>query len=135
MRTTPPSYQLQYAPSECLGGALRVDIREIEKQGRGSVTAHRPVRQCFCVQAVFPHARNKPTIRPSALQPQDQVHSSRLGINSQVFPQHAFQACRCRFPALGIELPHPLDMAREMPFRDEGRDDGLRKLGTAACKV
>ena len=46
-----------------------------------------------------------------------------------------------RFPGLplllsafGIEFAHPLDMAREMPFRYEGRDDGLRKLGTAACK-
>src|SRR3954467_3674148 len=73
-------------------------------------------------------------IRPSAVQPQDQMHSSRLRINSQVFDQHALQACRCRFPTLGIELPHPLDMAREMPFRDEGSDYSLRERGTASRK-
>ena len=77
---------------------------------------------------------DKPAIRPLALQSQDQVHSPRLRIDSHVFPQHAFQARRCRFPALGIELAHPLDMAREMAFRDEGRDDGLRKLGAAPCE-
>jgi hypothetical protein len=74
----PPSYQPQDSPSEFLGGALRVNIREIEKQGRGAITTDRPIRQCFPVHAIFSHARNKPTIRPSALQPQDQVHSSWL---------------------------------------------------------
>lgn len=39
----PPSYQLQDTPSEILGGALGVNIREIEQQGRGSILAHRPI--------------------------------------------------------------------------------------------
>ena len=40
----PPSYQPQDPPSETLGGALRVDIREIEQQSRSSITTHRPIR-------------------------------------------------------------------------------------------
>jgi hypothetical protein len=74
----PRSYQLQYTASKILGGALRVNIREIEKQGRGSITIHRPIRQCFSVQTLFSHARHKPTVRPAALQPQDQMHSTWL---------------------------------------------------------
>ena len=62
------------------------------------------------------------------------MHSSRLGIDLQVFPQHALQACCRRFPTLGIELPHALDMTREVPFRDEGGEYRLRKRWTAACK-
>ena len=27
-----------------------------------------------------------------------------------------------------------MDMAREVPFSDEGSDESLRKLGTATCK-
>ena len=73
-----PSYQPQDAPCESLGGAPGVDIREIEKQGPGSVTTHRPIGQRFSVQALFPHTRNKATIRPPAVQPQNQMHSSRL---------------------------------------------------------
>ena len=125
------SHQPQDALAELLGGALGVDVREIEQQGRGAIAAHGPVRQGFRVQAIFPHARDKPAVRPPALQAQDQVHASRLRIDSHVLAQHAFQARGGRFPALGIELPHPLDMAREMPFGDEGGDDGLRKPGTA----
>jgi hypothetical protein len=73
-----PSYQLQDASSESLGSALGVDIREIEKQRRGSIAIHRPVRQGFPIQTLFSHARNKPTIGPSALEPQDQMHSTWL---------------------------------------------------------
>ena len=51
-----------------------------------------------------------------------------------MFAQHAFQACYRRFPTLGIELSHPLDMAREAPFGNEGCDDGLRKHGAAPGK-
>ena len=40
----PPSYQPQDPPRETLGGALRINIREIEQQGRGSITTHRPIR-------------------------------------------------------------------------------------------
>jgi hypothetical protein len=57
-----PSYQSRDTPSEILGGALRVNIRETKKQGRGSIITDRPIRQCFPVQALFSHARNKPTI-------------------------------------------------------------------------
>ena len=128
------SYQPQDSLSEFLCGPLRVDIRETEKQGRRSISTRRPVRQCFAVQPVFLHACNEAAIRASSLQPQDQVHASWLCIDSHVFPQHGFQACDRRFPALAIKLAHPLDVAREVPFRYERRDDRLRKPGTAACK-
>jgi hypothetical protein len=72
------SNQLQDSPSEFLGGALRVYIREVDKQGRGAIATDHPIRQCLAVQAIFAHAFDKPAIRPPALQPQDQVHSSRL---------------------------------------------------------
>ena len=77
----------------------------------------------------LPHARNELAIRQSALQPQDQVHSTRLRIDSHLLAQHAFQACRRRFPALGIELSHPLDMARECPSVMKAR----RWLASAGC--
>ena len=40
----PPSYQPQDTPSEFLGGPLRGNIRETEKQGRRSIITHRPIR-------------------------------------------------------------------------------------------
>jgi hypothetical protein len=43
-RVAAPSYQAQDAPSETLGGALRINIREIEQQGRGSITIPGPIR-------------------------------------------------------------------------------------------
>jgi len=122
------------APSETLCDALRVDTREADKHGRRSLIAFRPVRQCFTVQALFPHACNKPEIRASRLQPQGQVHASRLCIDTYVLPQHALHACNFRLPTRAIALAHPLDVAREVPFRYERRDDCLRKPGTAACK-
>ena len=130
----PRSYQSQDALTEILGGALRVNIREIEEHGRGSIVTHRPIRQCFPVQPLLQHARNKPSVRPSASQAQNQVHSSRLRVDFHMLPQHAFEARCSHISAFGIKLPHPLDMASEVPFRDEGRDDSLCELGAASCQ-
>src|ERR1700761_5314882 len=60
------------------------------------------------------------------------MHAARLRIDPHVFAQHAVEPRRGDFTSLGIEPAHPLNMAREMPFRDELGDDRLRKLGTAA---
>jgi hypothetical protein len=123
------SHQPQNTPSEIFGSAPKVNIREIEKQGRSSIVARRPIRECLRVQT-FSACLQRAGGQTVASQTQDQVHAPAVDLFAHIFPAR-FQACRGRFPALGIELPHPLDMARKMSFGDECSNDGLRKPGTA----
>src|SRR3954449_6356596 len=56
-------HQFKNAPSEVFSRATRVDICEVQKNGRGiSIIALRPIRERLSVQAVFPHARSESTI-------------------------------------------------------------------------
>jgi hypothetical protein len=48
------------------------------------------------------------------------MHSSGCESIRRCFPSTPSKPAAGRCPTLGIELSHPLDMAREVPFRDEG---------------
>ena len=113
------------------GAILRVDVREVDQQGRSDIVAcsspiglrHRGPRRAYARRARG---------RTAGLQPQDQVHAARLGVDRHMLAQHAFQARDGHIATLGVELAHALDMASEVAFGDERSDDRLDEFGTAA---
>lgn len=53
------------------------------------------------------------------------MHAARLRVDGDPVEQDLHQSCDGKASPFRVEFAHPLDVAREVTFADEGSDDRL----------